>query len=310
MLPELWVPTFARLEEYAGVWAMLPEAFHAHWDVIARMDLRSHMDEGKKPVVSEMQMHKARNGQTIALLPILGTMMKQKSSMGGTSTIQLRRDIRQASADSSVSGIILAAETPGGTVAGLHDLGSDVQAARKQKPVWTHVDDLLASAGYWLGAHTDRITANAPTALVGSIGTLMTVYDFSANAEKEGVKALVFSTGPLKGAGVPGSKVTDEQAAHFQSIVNGMQVEFDLAVKRGRKMTDKEVAEVRTGAVWKAPDAMARRLVDAVQPLQKTIDELAKETASAGKGMVMSLPEHPKSLPQARHGGEPPSVAG
>jgi signal peptide peptidase SppA len=308
MLSELRVPTFARLDEYVGVWAILPEAFHAHWEAASRMDLRAHVEQVKPAaVVSEMQMVKTKNGQSVAFIPVLGTLMKQKSSMGGTSTIQLRRDIRQAANDPNVSGILLGVESPGGTVAGMHDLASDVAAARKQKPVWAHVDDLMASAAYWLGASTDRITANAPTALVGSIGTLLTIYDLSQQAEKEGVKALVFSTGPIKGAGVPGSKVTDEQQAHFQGIVNGMQAEFDAVVKRGRQLTDKQLADVGTGAVWKAPEAQDRKLIDAVQPLEKTLDELARATATAGKGVVVLAPE---TLPTGGRGGALPMLKG
>src|SRR5581483_9650939 len=109
-----------------------------------------------------------------------GMLMKGQSSMGGTSTVMARRDIRQAVADQDVAGILLAIDSPGGTVAGTDDLAAEVRQARTSKPVWAAIDDLGASAAYWVASQTQRVTVNSPTALVGSIGTLQVIRDLSA----------------------------------------------------------------------------------------------------------------------------------
>jgi signal peptide peptidase SppA len=217
----------------------------------------------------------ARDGKNVAVIRAVGTLMKQQSSMGGTSTIQLRRDIRSAAADPTVSASCSAIDSPGGTVAGTADLAADVKAARRKKPVWAHIDDLGASAAYWLASQADAVYANNPTALVGSIGTLQVVYDYSAAAEKEGVKTLVFRTGPLKGAGVPGAAVTEEQAANYQRLVNETQTHFDAAVRAGRGMTRAELDAVRTGGVFPAGEAVGLKLIDGVRPLDATLAALA-----------------------------------
>ncbi len=235
------------------------------------------MNETKPPELkSAIEKIPARAGQSIALVKIAGSMMKSASSMGGTSTVQVRRDIRAAAADSDVSGILLAIDSPGGTVAGTDDLATDVRAARRQKPVYAHIDDLGASAAYWVASQADKIYANSPTALVGSIGTMAVVYDMSKSAEAEGIKALLFATGPLKGAGTPGTAVSEEQAAYFQELTDQMQSSFDAAVKRGRGLTDKQLADVRSGGVFTAESAMGKKLIDGVQPLNRTMDELMK----------------------------------
>lgn len=299
MFPELYVPMFPRLEEFAGAWAMEPTYFAAMWEAIGRMDLTAHIrqqSEAPAPAPrSAVEMIQARGGKSIAFVPVMGTLMKQRSSMGGTSTIQLRRDIRQAAADPNVSAILLGIESPGGATAGLYDLAADVQAAGKQKPVWSHIDDLTASAAYWIASQTSRIVANSPTAFVGSIGTIMTVYDQSGAAEQQGIKAMVFATGPLKGAGVPGSQVTPEQAAYFQGIVDGMQQHFDAAVRKGRGLTKAELETVRTGGVWKATDAQDLKLIDGIQPLSKTIDQLAAAAGQSGRTPNAAV------LPMVRH---------
>lgn len=302
------VPDFPRLTEYASVWCMEPSSASALWDVLRRTDLAAHVveklaartlrafddddhDEPAEPPKpkSLIERQQARNSQTVAVIPVLGTLMKQRSSMGGTSTIQLRRDVRQAAADPEVGAILLAVESPGGVVAGTADLAADVRAARRRKPVWAHIDDLAASAAYWVASQAGQIFANANTALVGSIGTYQLVYDVSGAAEREGVKALLFATGPLKGAGLPGTQVTEEQQRYFQGVVDAMQAEFDAAVRAGRGLSAKELADVRTGGVFTAAEAQRLRLIDGVRSLDQTLNALADAAGQRVKGASRAL---------------------
>ncbi len=283
MFDLLDVPTFARIADYCGLWACSPLHLAQLWQNVQRLDLKAHIAEGAQPLKSAIEKQSAGNGQSIAVLKLQGLLMKSQSSMGGTSTIQARRDLRQAVADPDVSGILLAIDSPGGTVSGTDDLASEVRAARQVKPVWSHIEDLGASAAYWIASQTDRVTANSPTALVGSIGTIQVIHDMSAAAEKEGVKTLVFATGALKGLGTPGSAVTDEQIAHVQGLVNAVQSSFDAAVKSGRNMNDKQLADVRHGGVMTAMDAMSKKLIDGVQPLSKTLSEFTRQAGRASQ---------------------------
>ncbi len=273
----LSVPQFARLDEYVGMWMMRDVEFWAHYEALKRIDFAAHiraMGDAPEPK-SQVEILQSKSGGNIAFIPLLGTLMKQRSSTGGTSTIQARRDIRNAANDPNVSAILLGIDSPGGTVAGTQELADDVRSARRKKAVWAHVDDLTASAAYWVASQAEQIFANAPTALVGSIGTILTVNDESGAAEQQGIKVRVFSTGPLKGAGIPGASMTEEQATYFQGIVDGLQVHFDAGVKRGRGMNDTQLKAVKTGGVFHASQAMEMKLIDGIRPLEKTIEALA-----------------------------------
>ena len=269
------VPTFARIEEYAGLWAYEPTRFAHAWQVYTQTDWARHMAAAQPSRGASVEYVAGRSGK-VAIIKATGTLMKAASSTGGTSTIQIRRDIRAASADKEVSAILLAIDSPGGTVAGTSDLAADVASARRSKPVWAHIDDLGASAAYWIASQADAVFANSETALVGSIGTIMTVYDLSKNAEKEGVRAMVFATGPLKGAGTPGTEITSEQAEYFQAMVEESQRSFDNAVMRGRGMSASELAAVRTGAVFSAARAKDLRLIDGIRSMDDTLEAIAK----------------------------------
>lgn len=266
----------ARMSDYFGVWAYEPDRFMAQWKVIGETDLARHMAAPQPPRTPTVMVEPTKSGQSIARVIVRGSMMKGQSSFGGTSTVQLRRDIRQAVNDPNVSGILLDIDSPGGTVAGTADLASEIRSATRKKPVYAHIDDLGASAAYWIASQADQVFANDKTALVGSIGTLMTVYDYSAAAEKEGVKALVFATGPLKGAGAPGAPISEDQQKYFQSLVDDSQASFDAAVRNGRGMNASQLAAVRTGGVFTASQALDLKLIDGIRSIDRTLEALAQ----------------------------------
>lgn len=273
----LLVPHFARLSEYAGPWLVYPPAFDALVSAARSIDLAAHVraaSAAPKEVPTSAEVVEAGNGKRVAVVKVLGPMMKGQSSMGGTSTVAARRQVRSAAADPEIAGILLAMDSPGGTVAGTADLAADVRAAARRKPVIAHADDLLASAAYWVASQADEVWANAPTALVGSVGTLIEVTESHGRAERLGQRERVFSTGPLKAVGGD-TPITDEQASYLQNLADSLQVEFDAAVKKGRRLSAAQMAEVRTGAVFPAADAQRLGLVNGVRSLGATIDALA-----------------------------------
>lgn len=213
-----------------------------------------------------------------AVIPIAGPMMKARSKFGGTSTVDTRRLVRMAAEDDSVSSILLHIDSPGGTVAGTADLATDVRNAAKQKPTWSYIEDMGASAAYWIASQTSKIVANQ-TALVGSIGTVTMLVDSSGKAEKEGIKVHVIATGEHKAPGVPGVPVTDSQIAEMQSKVNELNKHFLSAVSDGRGIKlKKPIAEIADGRVFVGKQAHDLGLVDEITTLDRALQSLGQET--------------------------------
>lgn len=275
-------PRFAHPADYCGVWAIEPRAFTAQVERVRAAQPAAMT--GRWPIAAQGERVAAKGGKSIAIVRVMGTLMKEMSFFGGASSVALRREIRAAARDADVAAILLAIDSPGGTVAGTADLAAEVRAAAKAKPVWAFADDLAASAAYWVASQAERVYANDATALVGSIGTLLIVDDWSGLFEKEGVKVHVVSTGPLKGAGVIGAAVSDEQLKYFQGIVDATQESFDQAVMRGRKLTARQLESVRTGAVFPAAEAQRRKLIDGVQSMDQTLQALT--AAATGRRAV------------------------
>lgn len=264
----LLIPGFSY-SDFTRPWCMKQEEFTSFWKDI-RSGLVDLSDATPKSTAVVMQ---AGRGKNIAVLNVRNTMIKP-ATWWGTSTVQLRNDLRAASVNPDISGILLSIDSPGGSSAGMPELVMDVNKAREKKPVWAHIEDMGASAAYYLASQADALFAS-PGSVVGSIGTMLAVPDLSKLAEREGVFVHMFKTGDLKGAGYPGTPVTEEQQTEFQSWVDGVQELFDSAVRKGRYLSAAELSAVRTGGIFMPPVAQNLKLIDGIQSFDKTLARLA-----------------------------------
>ena len=223
----------------------------------------------------------AVNSNGTALFSISGPIAKKRSSFGGgASTVELRRMVRHAKTNTDVKRAAFKTDSPGGQVSGLFDLVDDIEAFTQVKPTLTYIEDLAASAAFATSCPTALIVAN-PTALVGCIGTYMTLYDTSRMAQNQGVEAHVIRAGKFKGAGTPGTKLTTEQLDEFQREVESLNAFFLAAVAKGRGMTPEQVAEIADGRMWIAAEAQAMGLIDGVGSWDDALTLLETQSGSA-----------------------------
>lgn len=252
-------------------------------------DLRAHVSaqrEQQDALRSEASYRVDRNG--IVVLQLTGTMTKRGSSLSGGGTVRLRRQIREAANDPEVKGILLQIESPGGTVAGTKELADDVAEINASgKPVHAFIEDLGASAAYYVASQADRITANAP-AMVGSIGTFMVVYDASSRMGQLGIKAHVIRAGQFKGAGAFGAEVTEAQLEEWQALISDSNELFLNAVAKGRDMTLAQVKQIADGRVHLASNALDLKLIDGIGTISEAIFELSSVVDKKKEKVTMS----------------------
>lgn len=285
------------LSQYFGLWAMEPAVFAAASRRVEGLDVRVHM-ENMKPRAQLPGGH-IDIGGGIAMVAISGVMMKHESSaMESTSTVEARRQIRSAAAEPGIRAILLLMDTPGGTVAGTESLAADISRAAEQKPVIAHAEDLVASAGYWVAAQASEMYAG-PSALVGSIGTYGVLIDSSEAAAKDGYIVHVVRAGKHKGAGTPGTEITDEQLSAAQATVDAINKEFLAGVARGRKMTATDIEGVADGRAWIAKSAANRGLIDGVQSLDLTMDRIRELIQINSEGGFKMTSENDPVVPEA-----------
>lgn len=313
------VPAAARLDDYFGLWAIEESRLTGMVRELQGMDFAAHFSQGHKqpdPTEPEVVQVEAAAGQRsalggpagaggsrprsarIAVVSLQGVLTKGGSSAFASSgTTWARGQIRGAMRDPDVDAICLVIDSPGGTTAGTMELAQQVAAARQQKPVYAYIEDLGASAAYWVASQAERIFANCPTCQVGSIGTLAVVVDSSKQEAKRGRTLHVIGTGELKGANVPGAPISDTYLAHLRSLVETTQREFDTAVMRGRGFGWDVLRAARSGAVFTAEDAQGKRLIDGIQSFEQTLAQLAgeainKRLTTHGGGMFAASPSN------------------
>ncbi len=219
---------------------------------------------------------KVRDG--IGVVQLRGPMMKNVSPAmekmcGLQSTSSLTRAVNAAAQDAKVETILVAVDSPGGSVDGLDALGDAVNAAAKVKPVVAQVDGMAASAAYYAIAGATEIRAGRMD-LTGSIGTRMVLWDQSERFNKAGIEVVAFDTGPLKSAGEDGLPITDEQRAFFQNLVDTYFADFKQQVMKGRGFTEQQMKAASTGGVWVTGDAIGMGLVDKQASFRETYAEL------------------------------------
>jgi len=256
----------AELEK--DIWMMEPKS----------LDSLAHQAAAAKPVGAQSIIEltgkdksftKAERRDGVAIVPIKGVLVKSVPwwydllEVKATAYPQITYQIEDAVSDPDVKQIHLHIESPGGHVAGGMEVGDAIYAARKTKPVHAFVEDMAASGAYWLASQAQTITANA-NAVVGSIGVFVVYVDYSQMAENVGAKVHVIRSGEHKGAHVAGAKITEEQIAAIQEMIDDTANNFVKAVARGRDLKTADVQKLATGQVWIAAKAKSRGLIDNV----------------------------------------------
>jgi len=206
----------------------------------------------------------------VGTIQISGVLLKRVPNLArwwgieATSYGEIQSDLAQAMGDDGVKSIRIKIESPGGMVSGVKETADAIYQAATKKDIKAEIQDLGASAAYWLASQADSITAN-PNATVGSLGAYTAYPDYSKAAEMEGIKIHVIASGPHKGMGVPGAPITEEQLSPIRDLINGIASGFHADISRGRGMDKEKTKPWMTGQVWRAEEAAEIGIIDAVK---------------------------------------------
>ncbi len=156
-------------------------------------------------------------------------------------------------------------DSPGGMVSGLQELADAVKGLKaKGFRVTGHTSGLAASAAYFIASQLDSFTAS-PSAHVGSVGTIIGLYDYSKMFKEHGVEAKPIANHELKSTGFVGAPLTANQEAYLKDLVDKHTNNFKSYVKDGRKMTQSQVDSIATGQLFLSQDALRLGLIDSIQ---------------------------------------------
>jgi signal peptide peptidase SppA len=248
-----------------------------------------------KPLANEQKLYSVHDG--VAVLPIEGILAKRMNLFmqisGGTSTEIAASELRKAVDDPQVHSIVLAIDSPGGTVDGTQAMAAAVRAARDVKPVAVVANGMMASAAYWIGsaATPGMVFVSDGTTQVGSIGVVATHTDISGAEAQRGLKTTEITAGKYKRIASQHAPLSDEGRQTIQAAVDYQYGLFVEAVAENRGTTTDDVLErMADGRVFIGAQAVQAGLVDGIASLGQVVADLKSRRQSANStGATMPI---------------------
>jgi protease-4 len=171
--------------------------------------------------------------EKLAVIDVKG-LITGGSFYDGASATVICEALRAVREDSSVRGVILDMDTPGGEVTASDEIHHAIQTVRAAgKPVVTCMHALGASGGYFIAAGTDHIIANRLT-LTGSVGVIMGTLNYAKLFDKLGLEAETYKSGEMKDMLSGGRERTAAEVFYVNQMVRETFLEFATIVARGR----------------------------------------------------------------------------
>jgi len=151
----------------------------------------------------------------------------------------IKTQLRRAAEDDRVKAVILKVDSPGGEVLASDEINRKIAEFQRKphgKPVVCSMGNLAASGGYYVSAASRWIVANDLT-ITGSIGVILSTWNYRNLMDKVGVRPQTFKSGKYKdmlsGSREPDS-ITPEEQEMVQALVNETYGRFTNVVATGR----------------------------------------------------------------------------
>ena len=186
--------------------------------------------------------------------------------------------------NSHAAAVVVHINSPGGTTAGSEQLYDALTRLKAKKPLVVVVEGLAASGGYITAIAADHIVARQ-SSLVGSIGVLFQIPNFSELMKTVGVKVEEVKSSPLKAAPNGYEPTSPEARAALESLVKDSYAWFRGLVKERRGMDDAQLEKVADGRVFTGRQALELKLIDQLGDEKTAIAWLVSQ-----KGVKADLP--------------------
>jgi protease-4 len=215
----------------------------------------------------------------IALVRVEGVILDAQSTV---------TELKRFGENPFIKAIVLRIDSPGGGVVPSQEIYDAVQRVRNKnsKAVIASMGTVAASGGYYIASATDRIIAN-PGTLTGSIGVIMETANVEGLLKKIGVEGIVVKSGKFKDVGSPLRRMSDEERALLQSVMDDVHKQFIEAVAAGRAMETAAVQALADGRIFTGRQAKEAKLVDELGNLEDAIQLAADLAGIEGEPKVV-----------------------
>lgn len=231
-----------------------------------------------------------QNLEGIAILPVLGTLVRRSSYIGAASGLTSYHDIEAmaeaAFADPMVKAVLLETDSSGGEAGGVFDLAQRLRslAQTSGKPLWAIADEAALSAAYAIACAADRLWLTR-TAEVGSIGVVAVHVDESVADAKAGLNYTFLHAGTHKVDGHPHAPLPAPVAADIQADIDQLHEQFISLVAGFRRLKVEAIRDTEA-RVYRGEAALQAGLADQIGTRNEAVTALQRQLAmSAGRSL-------------------------
>jgi len=249
-------------------WACEPAALQTFLDDVVRKNNPEFLSSLTISDVSQAGKPKIDNG--IAVFEIFGTLLKRCSPIltalfGIRGTEDILQAFSEALADSSVRGIFLHFDSPGGAADAFPALSDAIFNARKIKPVLSFIDGCGCSGACWLATAASYVVLSSEITRTGSIGVLGVHFNVVDRAAQMGIKPTVFSSGRFKSIGTEFRELSETDCQYVQATFDQVHAEFLKGISRNLGISvDRLDEDLKQARVYMGSQAVKVHLAHSV----------------------------------------------
>ena len=212
-----------------------------------------------------------------AVVHISGVIMKSDGwcSLG---TQSLAKKIKALEADDKVNSILLKIDSPGGMVDGTQALHETLKNCTK--PTLAFVDDgTCASAAYEIAAGCNEIWSAKTTDRIGSIGTMISIYNLDKMYEKEGIQIHdIYATKSTDKNKIYKDASEGNYKGIISKILDPMNEQFIEAIKSQRPQISEKAL---SGEIFMASEALKLGLIDQIGSYEDAVVHLSNKAKTS-----------------------------
>jgi len=252
-------------------------------DMVAQLNTQLKTDLKKIGARSYLRAAGAEPGGRPRIAYVTGDGEITRGSPGedvpesGITAFSMVRLLRQVADDSSIRGVIVRLDSPGGDGIASDDILHAMKELSKKKPLLISMSDLAASGGYFIAMTGDPVLAYNNT-LTGSIGVFFGKVDLRGLYDKIGVKKEILTRGRFAAIDSESKPLTPEEREKVQREIQIFYKGFVERVAEARKRPYDQVEPLAQGRVWLGAQAKQNGLVDVIGGLDRAVDMIKQRT--------------------------------
>lgn len=191
---------------------------------------------------------------SVAVLPLQGPICSWDS-------LHLMQQLSLVEANDKINSVLLAVNSPGGMVSQTDLVAETIRSMNK--PVVAAISGMAASAAMWVISAASYRIATSPMDLIGSVGTKVSIQDYSALLDKIGIKVSDFyATKATRKDEEMRAIRTGGDPAPITAFVDFVNDVFHQAISRNLGI--EAGSEVFTGATFFAGKAISLGLINEI----------------------------------------------